>query len=91
MLTTYGKVSNNTSFNNYYRKRPMWTAKQAPIFEMRDKDGDKNQCTFLFSIPAYNRMIDPYRSIEEIEYKIVAIELKNPNDESANAQLKRAI
>lgn len=80
MLTTYGTSS---GLNNYYRKRPIWTAKQAPEFDMRDKDGDKNRCSFLFSIPAYNRIIDPYRSINETEYKVLAIVMKNPNDAHA--------
>lgn len=39
------------------------------MFKMRDKDGDKNPQCFLLSIPAYNRLLDPYGSVDNIVYR----------------------
>ena len=70
--------SSSSKPNMYFRKRPMWTTKQAPYFSMRDRDLGRN--SFLMSLPAYNRMANPYRSVDDLRYAKIAIKFKNPED-----------
>jgi hypothetical protein len=37
------------------------------------------------SIPAYNRYIDPYRSIEEVRYQSLSVMFNNPKDKAVAA------
>ena len=67
--------------NQYFRKRPLFTAKCAPFFEMRDRN--TNPKIILMSLPAYNRMTRPFRSIEDMRYKQIGIKFKNPTDNDA--------
>ena len=59
----------------------MWTTKQAPYFSMRDRDIGPN--SFLMSLPAYNRMANLYRSVEDLRYAKIAIKFKNPKNGAA--------
>ena len=49
---------------------------------MRDREPDDRN-TFLVSLPAYFRFIDPYASIDLIEYNAVAVKFKDPSDKKA--------
>jgi hypothetical protein len=40
IMTDYPSSPNAT--NHYYKRRAIWTTAHAPIFNMREKDGDKN-------------------------------------------------
>lgn len=39
--------------------------------------------SFLMSLPAYNRMANPFRSVDDLRYAKIAIKFKNPEDTAA--------
>ena len=45
---------------------------------MRDRNMGAN--SFLMSLPAYNRMANPFRSVDDLRYAKIAIRFKDPED-----------
>ena len=78
LLQTYTSAQNKT--NRYYRKRILWTAKQAPAFTMRDRKNNAHNPTVLVSLPVYNRMIDPAMTLNKTTWERVIIKLKDPEN-----------
>ena len=49
---------------------------------MNQRDSADKDSSLLMSIPAYNRYIDPYRSIEEVRYQSLSVMFNNPKDKA---------
>jgi ABC-type lipoprotein release transport system permease subunit len=70
--------------NTYHRKRPLWTAAQAPAFTMKERSGQfgsGSESTFLMSLPSYNRLYDPRVSLNDTKWERLFIKFKDQNDE----------
>tara|TARA_B110000285_G_scaffold221609_1_gene274797 strand:- start:430 stop:768 length:339 start_codon:yes stop_codon:yes gene_type:complete len=76
LLQTYSSAATKT--NRYYRKRILWTAKQAPSFTMRDRKNSAHNPTLMVSLPVYVRMMDPAMSINGTSFERIVVKLKNP-------------
>ena len=66
----------------YYRKRPLWTAAQAPRYTMRARTQQGNTASFVMNLASYNRLASPFASISELRYRELAIKFKDPKDRS---------
>lgn len=78
--------------NKYYRKRPLWTAKQAPAYTMRDRaPGQYERNTFLLSLPAYSRLKDPWASVKSIRYSGLVIKFKDPGTDAYKENVRKFI
>lgn len=74
----------------YYRKRPLWTAAQAPRFVMRSREQRGGSPTFIMNIASYNRLASPFSSVTESRYSEVAVKFKNPEDKPTVQAFVRA-
>ena len=63
--------------NKYYFKRPAFTMKNSPFFEMNDRNRWNGGSTVM-SITAYHRMVKNQFSINETSYDTLIIKLKEP-------------
>lgn len=79
LFTTFARGS--ATHNKYYFKRPAFTMKQCPLFDMNDRS-KWNGGDAIMSIPAYNRMIKNNMSINETAYGSLIIKLKEPKNEA---------
>mmetsp|Transcript_5162 Transcript_5162/g.7939 ORF Transcript_5162/g.7939 Transcript_5162/m.7939 type:complete len:207 (+) Transcript_5162:2498-3118(+) len=71
--------SNSASKDNlYYRRRAVWTAKQAPGFTMRDRAGGTP--TLAVSLPSYARMTEPNSGLNDTVWERMYIKLKDPSN-----------
>jgi len=61
----------------YFKRRPLFLAKSMPMYRMTDRDGFSS---FLMSIPAYNRMVDPFMSLNSTRYRELVVKFKDPED-----------
>jgi len=78
--------------NKYYRKRPLWTARQAPAYTMRDRaPAGYARNTFLLSLPAYNRLISPFRSIKQTRWEGLVVQFKEPGTPAYKENVKAFI
>ena len=64
----------------YYRKRPLWTAAQAPRYTMRARSQRNDKPSFVMNLASYNRLASPFSSITETRYRELAIKFKDPKD-----------
>lgn len=83
LLQTYSNTKSKT--NKYYRKRPLWTANQAPAYTMRDRSAGNP--AFVMNLPSYVRMLDPFISINETKWERVFVRMKDPANKTATDKL----
>jgi len=82
------QISGKNKYNSkYYRKRPIWTMKQVPYFNMKDRNtkgqnlNKGGSTSFVMNVPSYNRMISGTSSLNETVWQTLIIKLKQPENE----------
>ena len=74
-------------------KRPIWTTNEAPGFVMRSRESGIGAMTggtkgdFLESLPSFNRIINPFESLNETVWQTLYVMLNDPQDVKATEAL----